>query len=173
MEGALEAMRELVETSKPTFASCWGFQAMAKALGGVVVRDPALSEISSVRIDLTPAGRADPVFGGIENPFLAHSAHEDTVTELPCDAVLLASSGLVANQAFRFAGKPIYCTQFHPELNRNDIEIRLRSYPKYVEELGGGSLDRCMSSWVETPVAETIIRRFLDHLANKPDDIIR
>ena len=165
MEQALDAMRELHEMSKPTFASCWGFQAMAKALGGVVVRDPGLSEISSVSIDLTAEGRADQIFGGIESPFRAHAAHEDTVTELPSDAVLLASSTLVENQAFRFAGKPIYCTQFHPELSRNDIAIRLKSYPKYVEQIGGGSLDQCMSTWVETPIAATIIRRFLAHLA--------
>ena len=36
---ALEAMRQLHETSKPTFASCWGFQAMARAMGGEVVTD--------------------------------------------------------------------------------------------------------------------------------------
>ncbi|MFG0261332.1 MAG: type 1 glutamine amidotransferase, partial [Novipirellula sp. JB048] len=34
---ALEAMRELFELGKPTFASCWGHQAMAQALGGEVV----------------------------------------------------------------------------------------------------------------------------------------
>jgi GMP synthase (glutamine-hydrolysing) len=167
MEQAQEAMRELHEMSKPTFASCWGFQAMAKALGGVVVRDPELSEISSVSVGLTGEGRADQVFGGLENPFRAHSAHEDTVTELPSDAVLLASSSLVENQAFKFSGKPIYCTQFHPELTKKDIELRLKSYPKYVEELGGGSLEKCMSAWVETPVAESIIPRFIDYLAKR------
>ena len=164
MEEALNAMRELHEMSKPTFASCWGFQAMAKALGGVVVRDPELAEISSVQVGLTAEGRADQVFGSIENPFRAHSAHEDTVTELPADALLLASSRRVKNLAFKFAGKPIYCTQFHPELSRHDIELRLKTYPKYIEELGGGSLEKCMSAWVETPVAESIIRRFIEHL---------
>ena len=27
----------------------------------------------------------------------------------------------VQNEAFRFAQKPIYCTQFHPELNKIDL----------------------------------------------------
>ena len=45
MEFALDAMRRLHEMSKPTFASCWGFHAMAKAMGGDVVTDPARAEV--------------------------------------------------------------------------------------------------------------------------------
>ena len=172
MEQALDAMRELYEMSKPTFASCWGFQAMAKALGGVVVHDPTLSEVGSIKIDLTVEGRADQVFCGLKSPFRAQAGHQDSVTELPSGAILLASSGLVAIQAFRFAGKPIYCTQFHPELSRNDIAIRLKTYPKYVEKIGGGAPGQWVSDLVETPVAESIIRRFVDYLAKRQVDVI-
>lgn len=164
IEQAMDAMRELHEMSKPTFASCWGFQAMAKALGGVVEHDLERSEIGSIKIDVTAEGRADQVFCGLKSRFRAQAGHQDSVTELPADALLLASSRLVEIQAFRFAGKPIYCTQFHPELSRNDIELRLRTYPKYVEQAGGGPPDQCMPDLVETPVAESIIRRFIEHL---------
>ena len=37
LELALDSMRRLFELDKPTFASCWGFQAMARALGGRVL----------------------------------------------------------------------------------------------------------------------------------------
>ena len=40
LQPALETMRELYELGKPTFASCWGFQALAKALGGEVITEP-------------------------------------------------------------------------------------------------------------------------------------
>jgi GMP synthase-like glutamine amidotransferase len=47
--------------------------------------------------------------------------HEDIVIEIPPQATLLASSKKVTNQAYRFNDAPIYCTQFHPELNRSDL----------------------------------------------------
>ena len=39
LDRTLDLLRDLVEASQPTFASCWGFQAMARALGGHVVTD--------------------------------------------------------------------------------------------------------------------------------------
>ena len=63
LAAALDAMVGLYETSKPTFASCWGFQAMARALGGEVVTDHARAEVGVTWLTLTEAGRNDPVFG--------------------------------------------------------------------------------------------------------------
>ena len=108
MEQALEAMRELHEMSKPTFASCWRFHAMSRAMGGSVVTDPARAEVGTHEIHLTPAGAADPIFCHLGRTFPAQLGHNDTVDRLPEGAILLASSERVANQAFRFAGKPIY-----------------------------------------------------------------
>lgn len=92
LPAALEAMRELYELNKPTFASCWGFQAMAKALGGEVVTDRNRAELGAVEVRLTDAGRNDPVFQGLGDRFLAPMGHQDCVTKLPPDACLLASS---------------------------------------------------------------------------------
>ena len=56
LEAALDAMRELLDLGKPTFASCWGFQAMARALGGLVVTDLRRAEVGTVSIRLTTQG---------------------------------------------------------------------------------------------------------------------
>ena len=37
----------------------------------------------------------------------------------------------------RFDRRPIYCTQFHPELNRSSLLERLQAYPKYVRTITG------------------------------------
>ncbi len=113
LERVLDTMRDLHARSKPTFASCWGFQAMAKALGGDVVTDLARAELGTLDLRLTEAGEHDPLFGPLGPTPLVHMGHQDIVESLPADAVLLASTDRVENQAFRFAGKPIYCTQFH------------------------------------------------------------
>ncbi len=161
---ALEAMQELYDLSKPTFASCWGFQAMAKAMGGEVVTDPDRAELGTIPVRLTEAGRKDPVFGPLGETFDAGMGHQDIVVRLPEDAVRLASTDLVENQAFCFKGKPIYCTQFHPELDRKAFLERVHAYPQYVERIVGVTLEDFSKTCRETPDCETLLRRFVRHV---------
>ncbi len=161
---ALEAMQELYELGKPTFASCWGFQAMARALGGEVVTDKSRAELGSVEVHLTEAGRQDPLFSPLGDRFLAPMGHQDCVVRLPPEAVLLASSEKVQNQAFRIAGKPIYCTQFHPELNRKALIERVRAYPQYVETITGLPIDEFAKTCQETEATNQLLGRFVRQL---------
>jgi len=162
LPAALDAMVGLYETSKPTFASCWGFQAMARALGGEVVTDHDRAEVGVTWMKLTPAGEADPVFGPLGKRFQALSGHEDIVTALPPTARLLVSSDTVENEAFCFSDKPIYCTQFHPELDRAGLLMRIGKYQAYLPLAGAETLDELAEMTPETPHTEGILQRFLD-----------
>ena len=161
LPAALEAMRQLHETSKPTFASCWGFQAMARAMGGEVVTDRSQAEVGTHWLKLTPEGKKDPVFGPLGDRFQVLIGHEDIVTKLPEGATLLASSATVEHEAFRFADKPIYCAQFHPELDRAGIIARIAQYPSYLPLTGYDTLEACSAATPETLEAEAILRRFV------------
>ncbi len=161
LEHVLDAMRDLHARSKPTFASCWGFQAMAKALGGEVVTDLARAELGTLDLRLTEAGEHDPLFGPLGPTPLVHMGHQDIVDRLPADAVLLASTDRVENQAFRFAGKPIYCTQFHPELTVKGMTERLQAYPEYVAKIAGMPLEAFLQTLAETPETNALLRRFV------------
>ena len=79
LDDALETMRSLHQQAKPTFASCWGFQAMARAMGGRVVTDPARAEVGTYELELTQEGERDPVFGSLGSSFLAQVGHMDIV----------------------------------------------------------------------------------------------
>jgi GMP synthase (glutamine-hydrolysing) len=164
LERTLDCLREIHQLAKPTFASCWGFQAMARALGGRCIHDPASAELGTVEISLTDVGRSDPILGTLPLSFPAQGGHEDHVIMLPPDAVLLASSAQIAEQAFRFVGRPIYCTQFHPELDRSSFLERVAAYPEYVERIAGISYDHFMLRVQETPEANTLLRRFVTHV---------
>ena len=164
LEGALEGMRELYEMSKPTFASCWGFQAMARAMGGEVVTDLSRAELGTHALTLTPAGRQDPLFASVSPIFLGHMGHQDIVEQLPDDAVLLASTAGIKNQAFRFADKPIYCTQFHPELTVATMAERLVAYPNYVEKISGMTMDAFIGTLTETPEMNHLLARFVEQV---------
>jgi GMP synthase (glutamine-hydrolysing) len=161
---ALAAMQELYDWSKPTFASCWGFQALAKALGGEVVTDLSRAELGTHTVHLTPAGERDPLFAPLGKTFRAHMGHQDIVEQLPPNAVRLGSTAAVENQAFTFPGKPIYCTQFHPELNRAAVCQRVQAYPQYIERIAHTSLPAFLASCEDTPQAEALLPRFVEHV---------
>ncbi len=161
---ALKAMRMLHELAKPTFASCWGFQAMAKALGGEVVTDLSRAEVGTHHIRLTDAGRSDPVFSHNGDSFHAQMGHQDIVDKIPLGATLLASTDRVKNQAFCFPKQMIYCTQFHPELRRGNLLERVRAYPEYIERIAGIPREEFVETCQESPQAEALLPRFVEHV---------
>ena len=138
---------------------------MARAMGGVVVTDLSRAEVGSLEVTLTAEGQDDPVFGGLPRQFLAQLGHQDIVVELPADAILLASSERVMHQAFRFRDLPIYCTQFHPELNRAALLERVAAYPEYPQRILGVGIETfCRDHCAETPEADSLLGRFIDHV---------
>jgi len=161
LERALDCMREIHRLAKPTFASCWGFQAMARAMGGQCVNDLPNAEVGTIELSLTDAGREDPLFGQLPPAFSGQAGHEDHVVALPPDAVLLASSARVREQAFRFAGRPIYCTQFHPELDRTALMERVVAYPEYLARIARIPFDDFIQTCRETREANQLLRRFV------------
>tara|TARA_B100000945_G_C20427100_1_gene621196 strand:- start:6791 stop:7522 length:732 start_codon:yes stop_codon:yes gene_type:complete len=160
MNKVLDIMNYLYEENKITFASCWGFQAMAKARGGEVVHDLKRAELGTIELHLTTEGKKDKVFQNLPERFFAQMGHEDIVDKLPHDAILLASSKKVKNEAFRFKKKPIYCTQFHPELKKNDLKQRMETYPSYVRKILGISNSEFLKRHcLEAKDTEQLIRK--------------
>lgn len=159
----LDTLREIHRLAKPTFASCWGFQAMARAMGGECVNDVPNAEVGTIELQLNEAGSADPIFSILPFKFAAQAGHEDHVVRLPTDAELLASSSRVQEQAFRFIDRPIYCTQFHPELDRAAMLERVIAYPEYIARIARISFDEFVQNVRETPEANSLLRRFIQH----------
>ena len=172
LESALETMRYLHDQSKPTFASCWGFQAFSLALGGEVVTDLERAEVGSFDLQLTDAGMQDPVFSSLGRTFCAQMGHQDIVEKLPEGATCLSFSEQVANQAFVFSGKPIYGTQFHPELDLSTLLDRLRTYPAYIKSITGLDYEdfvdqKCRESHATEGLLECFARQVVASMADK------
>ena len=96
--------------------------------------------------------------------FDAQVGHEDTVVELPPNTTLLAASERCPTHAYRFDDAPIYCTQFHPELERADLLMRLEAYPEYVESIVGVPMAEFRKQLAKTPDASGLITRFVNSL---------
>ena len=161
---ALDEMRTLYELRKPTFASCWGFQAFARALGGEVHNDLPHAELGSHGAFLTDAGLEDPIFSFLGPQFIALMGHEDRVVQLPRGAVLLASSQRVTNQAYCFPDRPIYATQFHPELDRESFRERIWAYPEYIERITGQSFEEFDAALRQPDKTGELLPRFVKHV---------
>jgi GMP synthase (glutamine-hydrolysing) len=108
-----QLVREAVDEGRPFLGVCLGVQLLAAALDAPVY--PAeRPEVGLLPVELTPEGRDDPLFAGVEEPLVSLQWHGDTF-DLPDGAALLARSPLVPNQAFR-AGERAYGVQFHLEV---------------------------------------------------------
>lgn len=167
LETALASLRLVHAAQVPAFASCWGFQGMAAAMGGEVIRDRSRAEVGTYEIELTPAGRTDPVFSYLGSRFRAQLGHEDLVETLPPRTTLLASSARVTHQAYRFEDAPIYCTQFHPELDAAGLCSRLQEYPRYAEEVTGRTMEEVLERFHDAREAEHLIPRFAELHVNR------
>jgi len=100
--------------SAPVLGICLGAQLAAHALGGRAYPGAHGLEIGWVEVELTPAGRADPVLGALPEPVEAFHWHRDTF-DLPPGAALLARGNPYANKAFRLGS--VVGVQFHPEVD--------------------------------------------------------
>jgi len=103
---------EAMDRGVPVIGHCLGGQLMARALGAGVRASPA-PEIGwqPMQVEATPAAAA--WFGSEARPTVYHWHFE--AFDLPCGAVLLASSPACPHQAFAIG--PHLAMQFHVELD--------------------------------------------------------
>jgi len=157
------------ERALPLFGSCWGHQFIARAFGGEVVHDADRAELGTRPVDLTEAGRTDPLFQGMPPRIEVQMGHHDRVSALPEGAVELAFNATAPHQAFRLGGLPIYGTQFHSELDAARLSGRLHTYRGYYPELSEETAFLAALAGVSpTPHADRLLRTFLASFAVEP-----
>ena len=104
-----------VDRGVPTLGICLGAQLLAYATGGEVRAKHGLPESGSTTLTRRTEADGDPLFGPLEATFTAIEHRKDMITELPPEAVWLASSERCPIQGFRL-GERAWGTQFHPEV---------------------------------------------------------
>jgi GMP synthase (glutamine-hydrolysing) len=111
-------LERLLDLHIPVFGICLGSQLLAKA-AHAYVRPATELEIGWPMVELTEAGRDDPVLGRLPDRFEAFSWHyyEHGV---PAGGVELALNE-VCTQAFRL-GDSAWGVQFHPEVTLGQLE---------------------------------------------------
>jgi len=161
IQDGLVCLQDVVERRIPAWASCFGFQGLAKALGGEVIHDESRSEIGAVWLSLTPEGAADPLLGGLPPQFWGQQGHHDRVARLPAGVTRLATGEVCPEQAFRVDGAPFWAAQFHPELTPQAMVERYEHYRAHYPEAGadGDAVVRKLASAPETHAVTDLVRR--------------
>lgn len=107
---------ELFDAGVPVLGICYGFQAMADALGGKVAKT-GLREYGST--DVTVSNGARSILEGTPDHQNAWMSHGDSVQAAPDGFEVLASTAGAPVAAFAHEGKQLYGVQWHPEVKHS------------------------------------------------------
>jgi GMP synthase (glutamine-hydrolysing) len=151
-------LRRALDTRVSLLGVCLGSQLIARAAGAWV--GPARErEVGWLAIELTDAGRADPVLSVLPERVDAFQWHSYTF-ELPDRATELATSA-VARQAFALSGHA-WGIQFHAEVTRPMIDSWIAEdadeLPMSAAELSAATDDR-IDAWND--LGRSLCRAFL------------
>lgn len=161
MEAAEELFR-IGERGTPVLGVCFGHQMLGQAAGSQIVQNPKGREIGTVRVQLTPEGRRDPLFRGWapeDGAIEVQATHVDSVAEVPANATLLASNEKCATQAFRFSDA-VASVQFHPELDPDTLRALIDSRAKAIR--GEGLSPERLRAEVRDTAGAKLLRAFAD-----------
>ena len=116
------------EHSKPVLGICFGHQLIADTFGGRVELNSKGWELGSCTVNFTEEAKNSPLLEGLNSPLEVFQSHQDVVTKLPSEAVVLALNNMGV-QSFIYKDK-FYGVQFHPEFTKivmeKYLEIRYR-----------------------------------------------
>lgn len=133
----------------PILGICYGAQFMAHDNGGSV--EPADSREYG-RAILTEVQQTNPLLKGVEPGSQVWMSHGDTITSLPADFEIIASTAQVPVAAYQAKGEKLWGVQFHPEVFHSTCGTQILS--NFVVDICGGKQDWSAASFIESTVAE-------------------
>ena len=140
----------------PLRGVCYGAQYLAHADGGG--GEPAPSREYG-RAMLTVGDAGDPLMAGLPSPTQVWMSHGDTITRVPDNYRIVASTEDVRVAAFRIEGEQTWGIQFHPEVYHSTDGTQLLR--NFVAGICG-----CSQSWTSESFVETTVRELREKLGN-------
>ncbi len=136
-----------IRYKKPMLAVCYGAQYLAHFFGGKVAssntREYGRANLSFVKND-------EVFFKNISEGSQVWMSHSDTISDLPSNAVLLASTKDVANAAYKIEGEQTFAIQFHPEVYHSKDGKQLLA--NFLVDIAGVAQTWTPDSFVESTV---------------------
>jgi GMP synthase (glutamine-hydrolysing) len=161
-KNVLDFINDIVAAGHPMFASCFGFQLTVEAMGGKIKYLPEKMELGTYKLFQTDAGKEDELFSQLTTEFDAHLGHKDQAVQLPSNVNHLAYSKLAPFQAIRVPNQPIWATQFHPEVSREENLGRFKRYIDiYSQTMSPDELSSTIDQFTPAPESRRLIPLFM------------
>ncbi len=145
--GAPQVDPHLFDAGVPTFGICYGFQAMARALGGDVART-GLSEFGRTEATIHAAGT---LLADLPATLRVWMSHGDAVAAAPSGFAALASSAGAPIAAFEDPGRRFAGVQWHPEVLHSQAGQLVLE--RFLYAIAGCTPDWTAASIIEDSVA--------------------
>lgn len=133
----------------PVLGICYGAQYMAYSTGGSVERADSREYGRAL---LSFVDRACPLFDGIEAEEQVWMSHGDTITALPGDYDVVASTADVRNAAYECRRQSLWGVQFHPEVFHTTCGMQLLR--NFVCGICGSRGEWSADAFIDTTVSE-------------------
>lgn len=133
----------------PLLGVCYGAQYLAHFYGGRVEASPS-REYGRAQMEVRQAG--DELMRGLSPRSQVWMSHGDTITSIPDNYRIIASTDDVPVAAYRIEGEQTWGIQFHPEVYHSAEGTKILE--NFVVGICGCSCSWTSESFVETTVAE-------------------
>ena len=144
--GAPQVDAALFTTGVPTFGICYGFQAMARSLGGDVART-GLREFGRTEATVQIGGT---LLADLPPSLRVWMSHGDAVAAAPAGFTSLASTAGAPIAAFEDAGRGLAGVQWHPEVLHSQAGQRVLE--RFLYDIAG-----CRPDWTPANIVEDAV----------------
>jgi len=138
---------KLFETGLPVFGICYGFQAMANALGGTVAKT-GLSEFGATQLSVS---ENTCLFASLPDSQSVWMSHGDAVHEAPAGFSVTATTAGAPVAAFEDLDRKFAGVQFHPEVGHTQFGQDILTH--FLYEIAGLTPDWTTAGIVDEQVA--------------------
>ncbi len=153
-DGAPQLDPALFDLGVPVFGICYGFQAMAQALGGTVART-GTSEYGRTDLNVL-GGQLHSGLPGIQPVWMSHG---DAVTDAPAGFEVVATSPGAPVAAFEDRSRKLAGVQYHPEVIHTPHGQQVLS--RFLHEFAGIG-----ATWTPANIAETLIEAVREQIGD-------
>ncbi|MCI5560531.1 MAG: glutamine-hydrolyzing GMP synthase [Phocaeicola sp.] len=133
----------------PVLGICYGAQHIAYTYGGRVepanTREYGRAHLSKLEAD-------NPLLKGVQINSQVWMSHGDTITALPADYRIIASTPKVAVAAYQSNKEKVWGVQFHPEAFHSEDGVQMLK--NFVVDICGGKQSWSAASFIESTVEE-------------------
>ena len=155
-EGAPQISAELFKAGIQVFGICYGFQAMANALGGKVTKT-GISEFGRTAFQVNPGSK---LLGGLKSEFSVWMSHGDSVTAAPTGFKIIGSTEHTQVAAFESEDGLLAGVQFHPEVLHSEFGQEILRHWLI-------DIVKCKPTWNSENIIENAIIDIKSQVGNK------